>query len=149
MAENDWSTQLKKIDREFQGLPPEPSPALQKMQSEEQRRAQERSRQRSAFIGAMARLLLVLALGVALGMWPYARECGSGLFGYLAVKGMIVIGGAWVAISTWKSRLAKTHILSLVVMLAGLVLVAAEVLPRVGYAKPDPLHTATWWCPAP
>ena len=146
MPENDWSVQLKKIEREFDGLPPEPSPAVMKMQSEAERRAQQKTQQRAAFLGAMARLLLVIALGAALTMWPYARDCGTGLFGYIGVQGMMFIGGVWVAVSTWKSRLAKTHILSLVIALASLVLVASEVLPRTGYAKVDPRHPPTWWC---
>jgi len=48
VIDNDWSTKLKNIEREFDGLPPEPSLAFKKMQSEEERRAQERAQQRSA-----------------------------------------------------------------------------------------------------
>ena len=146
MPEDDWSVQLKKIEREFEGLPPEPSPALVKMQSEEQRRTQERAMQRKSFIGSMARLLLVLALGVALYMWPYENSCGTGLLGYLGVEAMMFIGGFWVAVTTWRARLAKTHTVSLLVMLASLTLMAAEVLPRVGYAKVDLKKPPTWFC---
>ena len=146
MAQDDWSTQLKKIEREFDGLPPEPSPAFKKMQSEEQRRAQERAQQRAAMIGAGARLILVFALGVALAFWPYERECGSGLFGFLGVETVIVVGGAWVAFTTWRYRLPRMHILSLVIILAGLTLIAAEVLPRVGYAAVDPKHPPQFSC---
>ncbi|MFN2636449.1 MAG: hypothetical protein ABR585_05455 [Gemmatimonadaceae bacterium] len=146
MAENDWKNQLKKIEREFDGLPPEPSPAFKKMQSESDRRAQEKTQQRSALIGASARLLLVLGLGVALSMWPYENSCGSGLFGYLGVEVVMLIGGLWVAVSTWKSRLARTHTLSLLVVLAALILIAAEVLPRAGYAQVDAKHPPTWFC---
>ena len=115
MPQDDWSTQLKKIEREFEGLPPEPSPAFKKLQSEEQRRAQERAKQRAAMIGGGARLILVAALGVALAFWPYEKECGSGLFGYLAVELVIIVGGLWVAISTWRARLPKMHVLSLLI----------------------------------
>jgi cation transport ATPase len=146
VAENDWKSQLKKIEREFDGLPPEPSPAFKKMQTESERRAQEKSQQRSALIGATARLVLVLGLGVALAMWPYENACGSGLFGYVGVEAVMLIGGLWVAVSTWKSRLAKTHIVSLLIVLAALTLIAAEVLPRAGYAQVDPKHPPTWWC---
>lgn len=146
MAQDDWSTQLKKIEREFDGLPPEPSPAYKKLQSEEQRRAQERSQQRAATISAGARLVLVFALGVALTLWPYERECGSGLFGFLGVEAMIVVGGVWVAFTTWRYRLPRMHALSLFIVLAGLVLLAAEVLPRVGYAIVDPKHPPSFSC---
>jgi len=147
VPQDDWSTQLKKIEREFEGLPPEPSPAFKKLQSEEQRRAQERAKQRAAMIGGGARLILVAALGVALAFWPYEKECGSGLFGYLAVELVIIVGGLWVAISTWRARLPKMHVLSLLIALTGLVLVATEILPRVGYAAVDPKHPPQFTCP--
>ncbi|MEP6550460.1 MAG: hypothetical protein ABJB95_04720 [Gemmatimonadales bacterium] len=147
MAQDDWSTQLKKIEREFEGLPPEPSPAYKKMQSEEERRAQERVERRAAVIGASARLILVFALGVALAIWPYERECGSGLAGYLGVEAVIVVGGLWVAFTTWRARLARMHILSLLIVLAGLVLLAVDVLPRVGYASVDPKNPPRFSCP--
>ena len=147
MPQDDWSTQLKKIEREWEGLPPEPSPAFKKMQSEEQKRAEERARQRAAMIGGGARLILVGALGVALAFWPYESQCGSGLFGYLAVELVIIVGGLWVAVSTWRARLPKMHIFSLLIALAGLILVVIEILPRVGYAAVDPKHPPHFSCP--
>lgn len=147
MAQDDWSTQLKKIEREFDGLPPEPSPAFKKLQSEEERRAQERSQQRAARINAGARLVLVFALGVALAFWPYERECGTDLFGFLGVELMIVVGGVWVAFTTWRYRLPRMHTLSLFIILTGLILLAAEVLPRVGYASVDSKHAPSFSCP--
>ena len=147
MAQDDWSVQLKKIEREFNGLPPEPSPAFKKMQSEEERRGQERTQQRAAMIGAGARLVLVFALYTALAIWPYDNQCGSGLLGYLAVEIVIVVGGVWVAFTTWRYRLPKMHTLSLFIILAGLILIAAEVLPRVGYAAVDPKHPPRFSCP--
>ena len=147
MADDDWSTKLKKIEREFQGLPPEPSPAFKKLQSEEERRAQERAKQRVAAMGAGARLILVFALFGALAIWPYENDCGSGLFGYLGAEAAIVAGGLWVAFTTWRARLPKMHALSLLIILVGLVLIAAEVLPRTGYATVDPKHPPAFWCP--
>jgi hypothetical protein len=147
VVDNDWSVKLKKIEREFEGLPPEPSPAFKKMQSEEERRAQERAQQRAEMIGASARLILVFMLFVALAIWPYANECGSGLFGYLGTKGVIVAGGLWVAFTTWRARLAKMHALSLLIVLVGLILIAVDVLPRIGYATVDPKNPPQLWCP--
>jgi hypothetical protein len=147
VAENDWSTQLKKIEREFEGLPPEPSPAFKKLQSEEERRAQERAKQRVAMIGAGVRLILVFALFGAIAVWPYANECGSGLFGYIGAEAVIVAGGLWVAFTTWRARLPKMHTLSLLIILVGLVLIAVEVLPRTGYATVDPKKPPQFWCP--
>ncbi|HWL39153.1 MAG TPA: hypothetical protein VNO75_02865 [Gemmatimonadaceae bacterium] len=138
MSENDWSTQLKKIEREFEGLPPDPSPAVMRMQSESERLNQQRAEERSASLGAAARLFLVLALGAAISLWPYAHECGVGLLTYIGVELMLIVGGVWVATYSWRHRLPRIHILSLVVALGGLVLVAMEVLPRTGYAAVDP-----------
>jgi hypothetical protein len=146
VAEEDWSTQLKKIERQFEGLPPEPSPAFKKMQSEEERRAKERAQQRSAMFGASARLVLVFALFAAVFFWPYSNACGTGLFSYVGVEAVIVAGGIWVAITTWRSRLPRLHAISLFVILAGLTLIAAEVLPRTGYAAIDPKHPPEMWC---
>jgi hypothetical protein len=147
VAEDNWASQLKKIEREFEGLPPEPSPAFKKLQSEEERRAKEKAQQRAAMFGAGARLILVFALGAAIVMWPYSRECGWGWFGYVGVEGVIVLGGLWVASTTWRGRLPKMHAFSLLIVLAGLVLIAAEVLPRIGYAASDPKHPPQMWCP--
>jgi hypothetical protein len=146
VAEEGWSTQLKKLEREFDGLPPAPSPAMQKMQSEEQRRAKERAQQRTAMFGAGARLILVFALGAALWIWPYSRACGWGWFGYVGVESVIVGGGLWVAFTTWRARLPRMHVLSLLIILTGLGLLAAEVLPRIGYAATDPKHPPQTWC---
>jgi hypothetical protein len=146
LVDDDWSTKLKKIEREFQGLPPEPSPAFKKLQSEEERRAQERAKQRVAAMGAGARLILVFALFGALAVWPYENVCGSGLFGYLGAEIAIIAGGLWVAFTTWRARLPKMHMLSLLIVLVGLGLVAAEVLPRTGYARVDPKHPPAFWC---
>src|SRR5205823_13911102 len=93
-----------------------------------------------------ARLILVGALGVALAFWPYENECGFGLAGYLAVELVIILGGLWVAVSTWRARLPRMHILSLLIVLAGLVLVSTEVLPRVGYAAVDPKQPPHFTC---
>ncbi|HMH84689.1 MAG TPA: hypothetical protein VK529_01995 [Gemmatimonadaceae bacterium] len=147
MAQDDWSVQLKKIEREFDGLPPEPSLAMKKLQSEEERRAQERVQQRAAMIGGGARLILVFALFAALIIWPYERACGVGFFEYLGVEVVIVVGGLWVAFTTWRYRLPKMHTLSLLIILTGLVLIATELLPRIGYAAVDPKHPPHFSCP--
>jgi len=147
MAQDDWSVQLKKIEREFDGLPPEPSLAMKKLQSEEERRAQERVYQRAAMIGAGARLILVFALFAALIIWPYERACGVGFFEYLGVEVVIVVGGLWVGFTTWRYRLPKMHTLSLLIILTGLVLIASELLPRIGYAAVDPKHPPHFSCP--
>jgi len=146
MSEIDWPVELRKLEREFEGLPPEPSPARVRARREAERRAQERRTTRARMLGAMARLLLVAALGGALSAWPYPHGCGPGLFAYLGAEAVVVVGGLWVAWSTWSYRMAKAHVAAMVLVLCGLALIAAQVLPRIGYAKVDAKNPPRWWC---
>ena len=146
MSEIDWPVELRKLEREFDGLPPEPSPARVRARREAERRAQERRTARARMLGAMARLLLVAALGGAVGAWPYAHACGPGLFAYLGAEAVMVVGGLWVAWSTWTCRMAKAHSAAMGLVLCGLALIAAQILPRIGYAKVDATAPPQWWC---
>jgi hypothetical protein len=98
--------------------------------------------------GMYARLVLAVLLGVSMVVWPYERRCGVGLAGYLAAVVVVVASGVWSSIWTFRHRASRSHTLSLLIILWGLILGSIEVLPRVGYAKPDPKHPAGWACPA-
>jgi len=89
------------------------------------------------------RLLLGLALGVAITQWPYVRGCGLPLLGYLVAVAGVIVAGLWSTASSWRSRSALAHILSIALFCWGGVLAAREVLPRIGYAR----TTASWFCP--
>ena len=147
MSEIDWPTELRKIEREFDGLPAEPTPTDLRAQFEEERLLVERYGPR-ATAGAWVRLLLVAALGAALYVWPYPRACGAGLFTFGGAASVVVLGGAWAAVAAWCRRAARAHVLSLVVMAGGGALVAMEVLPRVGDARVDPANPPQLWCVA-
>jgi len=85
-----------------------------------------------------ARLGLALALAVGILFWPHAEysiACGVNLFLYLGASVLITGTGMWSAIWSWRHRAAGAHILSLAIMMWGLVVGAAEVLPRTGYAR--------------
>jgi hypothetical protein len=99
--------------------------------------------------GVYSRLLLSVALGAAMVIWPYPARCGAGLAGYLAAVVVVVASGIWSSVWTWRHRASRAHALSLLIVLWGLVLGSIDVLPRVGYAKPDAQHPASWTCPAP
>jgi hypothetical protein len=92
------------------------------------------------------RVLLAVALAAGMVFWPYEVRCGFGLAGYLGAVGVVIAGGIWSSVWTWRHRASRAHALSLLVILWGLVLASMEVLPRTGYAKPDPLHPASWAC---
>jgi hypothetical protein len=148
MSGINWAVELKKIEREVDGLPPEPSPGALKARRAAELRAQQQQEARTAALGAWARLLLVMSLAVGLWFWPYARECGAGLFAYLGVEVLIATGALWVVSWTWRHRMPKTHGLSLLMVLLALVLIGIQALPRVGYAKVDSAHPPQWRCSA-
>ena len=99
-------------------------------------------------LAVYARLTISVALGVGMLVWPYPSRCGPGLAAYLAAVVVVVGSGIWSAVWTWRHRASRAHTLSLLLILWGLVLGSMEVLPRVGYAKPDLGHPANWSCPA-
>jgi hypothetical protein len=144
----DWNVELRKIERQMSGLPPEPSSGAIKAKRAAEQRAQERKQTQSALIGAWARIAVVGLLGAGLYFWPYPRACGVGLFGYLSAQALIVAGGLWVTMISWQNRLARTHAVALLMVASGLVLIGSEVSPRVGYAKVDPAYPPVWMCKA-
>lgn len=148
MSGVNWKVELAKIEREYDGLPPEPSAGALNAKRASERQAQLRQDAQTAAIGAWARLILVAALAVALVFWPYARDCGAGLFVYVGAEALIVAGALWVVAWTWRWRIAKTHGLALMLVLYALALIGAQVAPRVGYAKVDAAHPQQWSCAA-
>ena len=148
MGEIDWNTELRKIEREYNGLPPEPSPAQQKMKRELEKAAAERKAQRRRQLGVYVRLVPVLALSAALLVWPYPSRCGTPLFGFLGAIGATVIAGLWLVVLTWKWRMPITHALAMAIVAWGAVVAAREVLPRVGYARPDAARPPGFRCVA-
>jgi hypothetical protein len=92
--------------------------------------------------GVWVRVGLGLAVGALMTQWPYRHNCGFPLYLYMASVVVVTVAGAWGGLSSWKLRMGVAHVLSLIVIVWGLVLGAAQVLPRVGYAA----HAATWQC---
>ena len=146
MSHIDWNTELRKIEREFSGLPPEPSQAQKQAKRAAEQRAQERKDMQSAFVGALLRMFVVAGLAVGLVFWPYARACGVGLFSYMGAEVLVLVGGVWTNTITWRARLSRLHILSLALVLWSLVALAADVAPRVGYARTSSGQPLPWAC---
>ena len=145
MSNKDWDSELKKIDRMLEGASDEallPAKSAPTPQAKAEVIAKQKG---TTTLGVMARLLLAVALGVGMLFWPYEARCGLGLAAYLASVGVVVGAGVWTSIWTWRHRSSRGHILSLLLILWGGVLGAIEILPRTGYAKPDPTR-ATWAC---
>ncbi len=142
----DWDKELAQIDKLIAagagspGAAPAASPAAPRGRAPA---APDAVRPRGVLF-TWLRLLLGLALGVAITQWPYVRGCGIPLFGYLTAVAGVIVAGLWSAVSSWRTRSALAHGLSIAVFCWGGVLAAREVLPRIGYAR----TTATWFCPA-
>jgi hypothetical protein len=160
MAEKNWDKELAKVDKQLASLSDEellgtaaPTPPVARsadagkvpVKNAPAAPTSSPGKPTTAF-GVYGRLGLVVLTGAAMAIWPYPSQCGAGLAGYLAAVGIVVAGGLWSSVWTWRHRAARSHTLSLLVLLWGLVLGAMQVLPRIGYAKPDLNHPATWLC---
>lgn len=97
---------------------------------------------RKAVFFTWLRVLLAVLVAGAMTQWPYSHDCGVNLFLYLGAVGGVVTAGLWSGVTSWQRRLGLAHTIALLVTLWGLVLAAAQVLPRIGYAR----HIAQWWC---
>lgn len=144
MSEIDWKTELRKVERQYDGLPPEPTAEELRTWRLDEDREQRRRDKVNGAVGAWTRLFLVIALVGGLYFWPYARVCGAGLYGFVGAEGAVIVGGIWVAMYSWRRRVAWAHATAFVVVLVGMGLVSLELLPRIGYAKPDPTRPARW-----
>ncbi|NUO63311.1 MAG: hypothetical protein HOQ11_15410 [Gemmatimonadaceae bacterium] len=143
----DWNRTLREIEREYDGLPPAASVGSLKAKKAAESAAKEAAKRRSDRLWVILRLIPVLALSVGILYWPYYARCGVELAGYLGAVAAVVAGGTWIAVTTWRCRMPLIHTLALLVVAWGLAMTAREVLPRAGYAKPDPDRVA-WRCPA-
>jgi hypothetical protein len=152
-APRDWDKELAAIDKLMAAGPPAPaaSPAPAPPAGRAPAPAPAGGPARSAAApGRYARfftwvrLVLGLALGAAMTQWPYTHGCGVPLFAYLGGVAAVLVAATWSTISSWRTRSAVAHFLSLALFVWGGFLAAREVLPRIGYAK----QTAGWSCRA-
>ena len=155
MPDRDWEKELAKVDKQLASLSDDqllgPSAVAPSGKGDAKapkgKAAPVASAEKPPRAWAMyARLMLSVALGVGMVVWPYEVRCGFGLAAYLGAVAVVVTSGVWSAVWTWRHRASRAHTLSLLIILWGLVLGSMEVLPRIGYAKPDALHPANWAC---
>jgi hypothetical protein len=123
MADRDWDKELAKVDKQLASLSDEAllgsaTPAPVGKGAREPARVPARSapaeapapaaKTTSAF-GVYARLTLAVTVAAAMMIWPYPSKCGLGLIGYLAAIGVVVAGGLWSSVWTWRHRAARAH----------------------------------------
>jgi len=95
-------------------------------------------------IALWTRVLLGVALAVAMTQWPYQHDCDLPLAAYLGAVGAVLLAGGWIAFEAWNVRSGPAHVVALILVFWGLVLAAEQALPRVGYAA----EAASWRCRA-
>ena len=157
MTDRDWDKELAKVDKQLASLsdeallgpaktpPTSPAKGAGRAPAAKAPGVAAAPKATTSW-GVYARLTLSVALGAGMVLWPYESRCGVGLAGYLAAVVVVVASGVWSSVWTWRHRASRAHTLSLLIILWGLVLGSLEVLPRIGYGKPDARHPAGWAC---
>ncbi len=153
----EWDKQLAEVDRVIgKAPPPKPAPSPKAIGAGTQApaAAQPQKGRGGALarppaaapagrgVGISVRVAVTAALAAALAVWPFAHPCGLWLAAHLGAVGVVLASGAWATVSTWQRRMPKAHAVALLTVLTGLVLVAVEVLPRIGYAA----RSLEWTC---
>src|SRR5262249_12490985 len=103
--------------------------------------------ERLSVIGVWLRLVLVGALAVSLFWWPYGRDCGFGLGGFLAANVVAIIAGISLTARTWRDRTAWPFTGALLFLALPWTVIALDALPRLGYPQAGAAN-AGWICPA-
>jgi hypothetical protein len=147
MTDRNWDAEMAKIDRQLASISDDQLVAnrgapVSSVSSAQSDTLQRPAKIRSPSWSVAIRVSLAVALGAAAVFWPYASACGLGLAGYMGVAASVTAAGTWAAVSAWRARAPRAHILSLIVIAWGASLAAREVLPRMGYAK----EVRTWTC---
>ncbi len=151
----DWDKEMAEVDRLLKKLPADdptlgrPSggePTVRKQAAAPASRWSDGTAAPSARerVGTWAKVALglLVAIGVAPGVWPYSHGCGLRLIFYLLGVTTVIAAGLWASISSWKRRLGVAHVVSQILIVWGILLMTREVLPRLG-PKAEPL----WLCP--
>lgn len=78
----------------------------------------------------------------ALTVWPYSKACGVMLWVYLVGVAGVLAASIWAMHAAWLARRGIAMIVAVATLVAALALLAAEILPRTGYAA----QALTWGC---
>lgn len=142
MSDKDWDKLMAQVDKQIESTSDAQMFPEKKGAAPAHKATVAATRESTRTWPAILRLVLSSALGVGVLFWPYENRCGLGLSGYLAAVAVVSMSGVWSAVWTWRHQAAKAHVLSILLIVWGLVLGSAEILPRTGYAK----QTLPWAC---
>lgn len=144
-----WTAELRKIERQFDGMSPDPSAINQRVKHQAERRTRERHDQQVRAVGTWARVCLIAALaGATTFWWPYAHVCGDGFLAYIAAGALLVVGSVWAMTATWQIRLATAHVVATVFLIWGLAFISIQVVPHTPLAASVGMRQSTWRCRA-
>jgi hypothetical protein len=144
-----WTAELRKIERQFDGLPVDPSATNLRIKRQVERRTRERRDEQFRVAGTWARVVLIAALaGATTFWWPYPHVCGQGLLTYLAAGVLLVLGSIWAMTATWQIRIASAHVVAMVFLLWGLAFVSIQIVPRTSLAASIGMRPSAWRCNA-
>jgi hypothetical protein len=147
MSDIDWNVELRKIVREYDGLPPERSRTQIRLQKIQEIVARDRLNDQLTVIGFWVRFVLVGVLALSLFWWPYGHRCGFPLVAFLLANVTVVAAGLALAVETWRDQMVRAFILSTLFVATAWTVIAVHTLPRLGYAPFGETHTA-WSCTA-
>lgn len=145
MSEIDWSVELRKIEREYDGLPPERTRTQLRLEKIREITAKERFQERLAVAGVWARLVLVGALSLSLFSWPYGHDCGFPLAAFLASHVVVIVAALVLSVRTWRDHLAWPFGGSMLFAVMAWTIIALHALPRLGYSAATAVD-ASWVC---
>jgi hypothetical protein len=147
VSDIDWNVELRKIVREYDGLPPERSRTQVRLQKIQEIAAKQRITERLSLVGIWGRLFLVAALAISLFWWPYGHRCGYPLATFLLSNVMVIVGGVALAMRTWRERMAGIFCGAALCVVVGWTIMALHIVPRLGYSPAGGV-SAAWSCPA-
>ena len=145
MSDIDWAVELRKIEREYDGLPAERSRTQIRLEKIREITAKERFQERLAVVGIALQLGLVAALSVSLFWWPYGHDCGFPLAAFLASHFVVIVAGVALAVRTWRERFAWPFVGSMVFVGVAWTVIALQTVPRLGYSSLGRAPTG-WSC---
>ena len=145
VSDIDWRVELRKIEREYDGLPPERTRTQIRLQRIQEIAAKQRFGERLSLVGIWVRLILVAALALSLFWWPYGHKCGFPLVSFLLSNAMVIVGGIALGVRTWRDRNAWVFSGAAVCAIVAWTVMALHILPRSGYS-PAGATNAMWSC---
>jgi hypothetical protein len=147
MSDIDWNVELRKIVREYDGLPPERSRTQIRLEKIKEIVARDRLNERLAVYAFWLRFVLVAVLTLSLFWWPYGHRCGFPLVAFLLANVTVVAAAGVLAVETWREQMVRPFVASVLFALVAWTVIAVHTLPRFGYAPLGETSTA-WSCPA-